>query len=162
LHYFSRIAFNNLKKTERQHIMKIRITFILLPLFAACSWNFEKIEIPQNERVELASEFAHIYLSSLRDSVMLEDYSMIIDDMTKGLQEDTTFSMYKQIKERFGDYDTSIFYDAYLQQGADPLEVYRFKGEFLEHTDPIDVRVVLNREKQIAGFAVRPWKEEFR
>lgn len=140
-----------------------KLRFLPLLLMFACSWHFEPIPESAVEPVkkDLASKFAYDYLSSLRDSIQYTNLSAIIPEMAERLIADTNFDMYHQIQEKYGDFDTLRYVEALKQSGADPLEVYRFKGEFTNTEDPIEVRVVINEAYQIGGFAVKPWVAEY-
>ena len=52
------------------------------------------------------------------------------------------------------------YYPFYFQSiNGNKLLIYRFKGYFDSNID-VEVRTVLNFEGKLAGFFIKPWKEE--
>ncbi len=78
--------------------------------------------------------------------------------MSEGLNEALQKKSYEQIKSMFGDYKGLKFESLMIGTKGNKYKIYRFKGYFDSESD-VEVRAVLNNQKKLAGFFVKPWKE---
>jgi hypothetical protein len=79
--------------------------------------------------------------------------------MSEGLNESLQKKSYAKIKSLYGDYRDLNFESLMIGSRGYKYRIYRFKGDFESGSD-IEVRAVLNQNKKLAGFFIKPWKEE--
>jgi hypothetical protein len=83
--------------------------------------------------------------------------------MKKMLTLDVQKRMTEKMKAKMGDLQALEFAEAvaaaspFMQQG---IIEYRFKGKFSKVTEPIEIRVAMNKQGKVAGFGVRRWQDE--
>ena len=78
--------------------------------------------------------------------------------MTEGLNESLQKKSYQQIKSMFGDYKDLKFESLMIGTKGNKYSIYRFKGNFDSNSD-VEIRAVLDQQKKLAGFFIKPWKE---
>lgn len=132
---------------------------LLLSLFS-CAQDFQKLsetKIDANEK-QIAENFAIHYLSQLRDGEYYTFTDEAIEVFAAQLTEQNQKAGYQQVKDKFGDYESLSFAEAWIQpkQG---ITIFRFKGKFSNSVKQLEVRVVLDKAGKIAGFWIRPWSD---
>ncbi len=88
-------------------------------------------------------------------------YEPLDDDYTNRLKAGLTVEKQraasKEIKVRFGLYQSMEFHEAVTTSKLPGLTIFRFKGTFSKtHSE---VRVVVSKAKKVAGLFVLPWNE---
>ncbi len=82
------------------------------------------------------------------------------EQMITGLNETVQKQAYGQLKAQLGEYQ-GLELDHMMRSAEEPIyEVYRFRGHFGAGDAKVEVRAVTNADGKLAGFYVRPWKEE--
>ena len=111
------------------------------------------------EKVELAEALSDRILRAQREGGYYEfkEYEAT-EDMVNGLSEEAQKKAYKGIKRLFGEYQNLEFDHMMRTSSGDYYGIYRFKGRFDNQKSEVEVRAVLNKQDQLAGFFVRPWK----
>ena len=124
--------------------------------------NSKKIDnfIPKKERIEFAENLADKILKAQKKGLF---YNLSKNEanlkMINGLNQTLQKASYEQIKNLFGDYK-SLKFESYVEiTKTEKYEIYRFKGEF-EFNSNVEIRSVLNTDGKLAGFFVKPWKDE--
>ena len=80
------------------------------------------------------------------------------EKMLPGLDESLQKKSYQQIKSAFGDYQDLSFNHMMKPIDGTLYEIYRFKGNFKSGVE-VEIRTVLDAHGKLAGFFVKPWKE---
>jgi hypothetical protein len=91
-------------------------------------------------------------------------YEPLSDDYTEAMKEASTparqKAAYQNIKALFGDLKDLKYVEAVASKNLPSLVVYRFKGTFTGTKDKPEIRVVIDSDGKIAGFFIKPWKDE--
>jgi hypothetical protein len=66
---------------------------------------------------------------------------------------------WESVQGEFGDFKSLNYAETWGPQAGGPVRVYRFRGKF-SGTAPAEVRVVLDSAGKVAGFWVKPWRDE--
>ena len=86
------------------------------------------------------------------------------DDYTDAMKEASTparqKAAYQNIKALFGDFEDLKYVEAVASKNLPSLVVYRFKGTFTGTRDQPEIRVVIDSEGRVAGFFIKPWRDE--
>lgn len=80
-------------------------------------------------------------------------------EMVNGLNATLQKSSYQQIKSALGNYNGLRFHEMVVLDEHAGLEIYRFKGDFSSKLE-VEVRTVLDQSGRLAGFFVKPWRDE--
>ncbi len=67
---------------------------------------------------------------------------------------------YRGIKELFGDFESLEFVEAVTSPNLPQYVLYRCKGKFTKSSDRPEIRVVFNKQGQVAGFWIKPWRDQ--
>lgn len=68
-------------------------------------------------------------------------------------------SLYKQVKDQFGDYVDSEFVEAWVQKSNPQYKILRYKGEFSKSDTKLELRVIYDDANKVAGFFIKPWSD---
>jgi hypothetical protein len=86
------------------------------------------------------------------------------DDYTDAMKEASTparqKAAYQNITALFGDFKDLKYVEAVASKNYPSIVVYRFKGTFTGTKDQPEIRVVIDSEGKVAGFFIKPWKDE--
>jgi hypothetical protein len=142
--------------------MKNLLFIILITALCSCKPKFEKLSVSQldSAKISLSSYWANKIMQGQR----MKNYYILsesdaekamIDGLTKEIQQ----SAYQSISELFGDFDSLRFHEAWQQVNGEHFAIYRFKGYFNATKKNPEIRVVLDQQNKLAGFWVKPWKD---
>ena len=141
-------------------------SIILLLVFTVvnCQSKSNYVEVSKSEldqeKIEFAKSLSDKILTAQKDGKF---YSLSENEatlqMVEGLDESRQKDSHKKIKAIFGNYESLTFESAMKNVNGNKLLIYRFKGYFDSNID-VEVRTVLNFEGKLAGFFIKPWKEE--
>ena len=140
------------------------LTFALLAfLVASCQSDSKFIRVDNSEvdqtRLAFATTISKSILMSQKDRGF---YALSEEEATEkmlpGLDESLQKKSYQQIKSAFGDYQDLSFNHMMKPIDGTLYEIYRFKGNFKSGVE-VEIRTVLDAHGKLAGFFVKPWKE---
>lgn len=141
------------------------VTIILLSayVFSACSSSsgFEKVpeESVNKQDKTFAQQFANDYLNAAKSGTCYEFTNEGTDTLMKSLTKENQQKAYDYVKNEFGEFQ-SLEYAETWEQKSEGLTIYRFKGAFDKSEKKLEVRVVLDEAKKIAGFWIKPWRDD--
>jgi hypothetical protein len=114
------------------------------------------------EELEKARRIAENTLSNWREG----KYEPRTDEFTAAMKKASTparqEAAYQSIKDLFGDYQSLTYVEAVASQDMPQLTIYRFRGAFSAAEKKPEIRVVMNHEGKVAGFWIKPWKDELK
>jgi hypothetical protein len=130
----------------------------------SCGQDFKKLNESEvdSKKVQIANKFANDYLSQLKNGSFYQFQDEAIDALKNALTKETQKSVYKQLKDQFGDYQGIDYAETWIQSGNPAIKIFRFKGDFEKSNKKLEIRVVLNESDKIAGFWIRPWSDMFK
>jgi len=136
--------------------------FIFFAAIGQAQPKFEKVakaNIDQG-RLEFAITLADKILSAQKNGGFYEFSAEEADPrVIAGLPEDAQKQAYHQVTALFGEYKGIVF-DHLMKSSQGPLyEIYRFKGKFEKEEAEVEVRLVLDADGKLAGYFIKPWKE---
>ena len=79
--------------------------------------------------------------------------------MMKGMNAEQQMTVYMQLKNEFGPYQSLSFYEAMIPDNQPEYTLYRFKGNF-DKPGAAEIRAVLDQQGRLAGFWVLRWQDE--
>ncbi|MGB5237809.1 MAG: hypothetical protein WBM43_01945 [Flavobacteriaceae bacterium] len=148
--------------------MKIRFfsIFLLFGIIAGCQsqQKFEEVDAAEVDqaKLEMAANLTENLLSEQKKGGFYElTAEEATSAMISGLGERRQKKSYKQIKKMFGDYKSIRFNHMMRSTTGAYLEIYRFKGDFDQSENELEVRAVFDADQKLAGFFVRPWTTQF-
>jgi len=91
-------------------------------------------------------------------------FEPLSDDFTSEMKQafppDVQKQSYATIKANFGDFKDMQFAEALTSPAFLRYIVYRFRADFSDTPARPEVRVVLDTDKKVGGFAVKLWNPE--
>lgn len=91
-------------------------------------------------------------------------FELLSDDFTSEMKQafppDVQKQSYATIKANFGDFKDMQFAEAVTSPAFPRYIVYRFRADFSDTPARPEVRVVLDKDNKVAGFAAMLWKPE--
>ncbi|MGO9118877.1 MAG: DUF3887 domain-containing protein [Desulfomonilaceae bacterium] len=91
-------------------------------------------------------------------------FEPLSDDFTSEMKQafppDVQKQFYATIKANFGDFKDIQFAEAVTSPAFPRYIVYRFRADFSDTPARPEVRVVLDKDKKVGGFAVKLWNPE--
>lgn len=144
-----------------QHLFLI-IVFFFIVIPASCQ-GYEKLSEEQVNPIqtELAKNFAHNFLSTLKDGKSYEFHDEATEVLIKNLTPEVQTQLYKYIIEQFGEYQSLEYAETRIHTPG-KVTIVRFKGICDKSKGTPEIRVVLDVDNKIAGFWLRPWEEEMK
>ena len=141
------------------------ITFILgislVFCLNSCSQDFNKISDSEvnKENLQIAQNFATNYLTKLKNGEYYQFEDEAIDALKNQLTEENQKAVYQQLKNKFGDFKGLEYSETWVQGKSSSIQIFRFKSDFANSKKKLEVRVVLDDSKKIAGFWIKPWSD---
>jgi len=142
----------------------IHLTIALFfTVVASCQSDPKYIKVDASEiekdRLEIALNLSKNILSAQKEGGFYElSDKEATPKMKSGLDESLQKQSYQQIKSAFGEYQDLDFDHMMKPVDGTLYEIYRFKGKFNPDAN-VEVRAVLDAEGRLAGFFVKPWKD---
>jgi len=145
--------------------MKNRVTILAVLLgviivITSCKLEFKKLSDKKSDKkkIELATDFVNSYFATLKsgNTYNFNDVSIkaFSDVMTPAVQKQS----YNQIIQNFGEFKSAKYSATWVDKANSNLEIIRFKGSFEKSNEPLEIRVVIDENNKIAGFWIKPWK----
>lgn len=134
-------------------------------LLSSCgkSQSFQKLDASNidNEKLKLAKELTTRILNTQKAGSY---YQLTTEEaetrMISAFTETVQRSAYDQVSGAYGDYEKLEFKHVVVPTDGTLYEIYRFKGIFQSEDASIEIRTVLNAKGKLAGFFLKPWKDE--
>lgn len=135
--------------------------FLLVFCLNSCSQDFKKISDSElnKENLQIAQDFATNYLTKLKNGEYYQFQDEAIDALKNQLTEENQKTVYQQLKNKFGDFQDLEYTETWIQGSSNSIQIFRFKSDFEKSNKKLEVRVVLNDSKKIAGFWIKPWSD---
>ena len=130
----------------------------------SCGQDFKKSddsEVDKN-KVKIAQDFASGYFTKLKEGGFYSFKDEAIDALKNQLTEQNQKSIYQQLKEEYGDFESLEYAETWVQGNNNSLQIVRFKSDFEKSNKKLEIRVVLNESEKIAGFWIKPWSDMLR
>jgi hypothetical protein len=103
------------------------------------------------EKLLIGQKTGNIYFPTDKEATQA-----VVDGLTEEMQAST----YATIRDMFGDYESMKFAEAWEITGEPMYLLFRFKGTFSESSKQPEIRVVLDMDRKLAGFFIRPWQDD--
>lgn len=147
--------------------MKLSALFIpalLVYSLAACQSDSKFIRADESEIDKASLEFATSISRKILTAQKEESFYALSEEeatetMVTGMNESLQKQSYRSIKSAFGEYQDIRFDHMMKSTDGTLYKIYRFKGKFNPEVE-VEVRTVLDAENELAGFFVKPWKDE--
>lgn len=131
--------------------------------FYGCSQDFQKIspeEVGRN-KIKIGKEFNDKLYGALKRGEIYDFSNEATEEVKRQITPELQKSIYKQVKDKFGDYVSSEYAEAWVQKNNTNYKILRYKGQFSESDTKLELRVVLDDTNKIAGFFIKPWSDMF-
>ena len=136
------------------------ITGVLITL-NSYSQNFKKIDESEanSKKVLIAQKFSNDYLTKVKNGSYYEFKDEAIDAVKNGFTEQSQKTFYEQLKAQFGEFQSLVYAETWIQEGNTTMKIFRFKSDFAKSNKKLEIRVVLDSNDKIAGFWIKPWSD---
>lgn len=127
---------------------------------STCSQDFKKLSASEADhgKVKIAQDFATGIMTKLKngETYIFQDEATdaLITQLTSGNQK----AVYNQLKNQFGDFRSLEYAETWIQNSTS-FQIIRFKSEFGNNSEKLEIRVVLDESDKIAGFWIKPWSD---
>ena len=123
--------------------------------------NFKKIDESEanSKKVLIAQKFSNDYLTKVKNGSYYEFKDEAIDAVKNGFTEQSQKTFYEQLKAQFGEFQSLVYAETWIQEGNSTMKIFRFKGDFAKSNKKLEIRVVLDSNDKIAGFWIKPWSD---
>jgi len=136
---------------------------LILILFSSCGApKFTEVSDTEinSSKLELATELTEKILTAQKQAGFYKlTSSEATSEMVSGFTENVQKKSYETISGMFGQFQALKFYQLLRPIDGTRYEVYRFKGQFDSETAQIEIRTVLDGNGKLAGFFIKPWKD---
>ncbi len=120
--------------------------------------------IPSAQVDQAAKAKADAMARALFKAWAASQFEPLSDDFTSEMQQafppDVQKQSYATIKANFGDFKDMQFVEAVTSPAFPRYIVYRFRADFSDTQARPEVRVVLDKDKKVGGFAAMLWNPE--
>lgn len=145
----------------------LKILFFILALFlfsfATFAQDFKKVpdkKISQEE-VNTGKQFIEDFFAAVSTGSHYDFGSNATEQVKSMFSPDMQKTVYQQLKDQFGEYQSAEYVEAWEQSANSAFKILRYKGQFSEASQKMEIRVVLDGANKIAGFFVKPWSDSF-
>ena len=130
----------------------------------ACSQDFRKLADSEvdKQNMKTAQDFATSYLTKSKNGGYYKFQDEAIDALKNQLTEENQKAVYQQLKDKFGDFQSLEYAETWIQGNINTVQIFRFKGDFGNGNNKLEIRVVLNGSQKIAGFWIKPWLDSLK
>ena len=144
----------------RRTLWIVGVSIVLTALLAGCGSDFRKLSESEVDPAMKASAqgLATQMLTAWRDGQFRPLGEEATLAMRSGLSPERQEQAYEQFKGMFGDFESLEYVEAQVPTDGSSLFIFRFKGRFSKTETTPEVRVVLDGERKLCGFWVKPWK----
>jgi len=135
---------------------------LLLQLFGLAQNNYKEITGNNLKSTPLkeAKFLANTLLSAQKaGQPYLLSKEEAITAVQKEFSTEKQLQTYGAIRDLFGDYQSIDFEQAFRTTTTPTYYIFRFRGEFEWDNAQPEVRVVMNEDRQLAGFSIIPWQD---
>jgi hypothetical protein len=146
-----------------QKLLLLTLSSFVLITVASSQQHYEKLSQEQIDPtdIRLATSLAEkLLLGQKNGNIYLFKEDEAIKAVVDGLTEEMQASSYATMRDMFGDYESMEFAEGWRINSEPNYLLFRFKGTFSESTENPEIRVVLNLERKLAGFYIRPWQDD--
>ncbi len=139
--------------------IKLLLGICLIFGLNSCNQDFTKLDDSEidNKKIQIAEKFAFEFYTELKNG----SYYQFKDEATKklrnSLSEKKQKSVYRSIKNQFGDFQSLEYVETWIKGIEHPLYIIRFKSNFNKSNLRLEIRVVFNESDKITGFWIKPW-----
>lgn len=140
----------------------ILISFILIvSSVTAYSQDFKKVPESQvnKESLQIAEGFAKSFMTKAKTGEYYQFQNEAIDALKNQLTKENQKAVYQQLKGKFGDYKSLAYAETWVPGNSSAIQLFRFKSDFSDSKEKLEIRVVLNGEKKIAGLWIKSWDD---
>jgi hypothetical protein len=125
------------------------------------SQDFKKVPEPEvnKENLQIAEGFVKSYFNKAKTGEYYQFQNEAIDALKNQLTKENQKAIYQQLKSQFGDYKDLAYSETYMTGNSSAIQLFRFKSDFSGTKEKLEIRVVLNGDKKIAGFWIKPWDD---
>lgn len=136
---------------------------VLLYAMTGCAQDFQKIPDSDvnNEKIKIGKEFSDRFYAALNSGKTYEFGDRGTPEIKKALTSDVQRTVYQQVKEKNGDYQSLEYSEAWIQKSNPQYTILRYKGTFSKSNSKMEIRVVLDKDNRVAGFWIKPWSDVF-
>lgn len=142
------------------HVAVVCGLAFLVALAAGCRTGFRKL--PESEVDPAMKSLAQHIGASMLESWRDGRFEPLGDDATSamrsGLAPEGQREAYESVKGMFGDFQSMEYVETWAPTDGSLLLVFRFRGRFSRTRARPEIRVVLDGEKRLSGFWIKPWK----
>lgn len=141
---------------------KIKLFILFSALYSVgFSQSFTKMEndSTQADNIEFAKTFANDFFTANKGGSTYDFKDNAIEPVKASMTADKQKATYENLKKNYGDYQSSKYAETWTNG---MYSIIRLKGKFDKSDDELEIRVVLDNNKKIAGFFIKPWAEGLR
>ena len=126
-----------------------------------CSQDFEKVPPTQagEATIEMGRKFNDQFYNTLKQGRAYEFGTEATAEVKRKISPEMQKSLYKQVKDQFGDYVESEFVEAWIQKSNPQYKILRYKGKFSKSETKLELRVVYDGSNKVTGFFIKPWSD---
>jgi hypothetical protein len=66
---------------------------------------------------------------------------------------------YSRLMDEIGNFQSVEYLETWVPITERTMDIIRFKGKFSKIKKDVEIRVVIDNKNKIAGFWVKPWKD---
>jgi len=113
-------------------------------------------------KIGIAKKFVVDYMTAQKNNTFYEFKEEAIEILKTQLTEERQKAGYKQLKDNFGDFKSVEYAETWIQKDNPAFKIFRFKADFDNSSNKLEIRVILNAADKIAGFWIKPWNDELK
>ncbi len=154
-------------KSKTSDTLVVAITCVAIVLAANWVLAQEALDskpIPPAHVDQVARGKADAVARALFKAWAASQFEPLLDDFTSEMKQafppDVQKQFYSTIKANFGDFKDMQFSEAVTSPAFPRYIVYRFRADFSDTPARPEVRVVLDKDKRVEGFAAMLWNPE--
>jgi hypothetical protein len=144
--------------------MRITLLIFCISIFSGLtSYSQELKKVPDSqvnkEDLKIAQGFASNYLTKAKNGDYYQFQNEAVDALKNQLTKENQKAIYQQLKGKYGDYMNLSHTGTWIQGNSSAVQIFRFKSDFTGSDEKLEVRIVLNGDKKIAGLWIKPWDD---
>jgi len=149
-----------MKNTNRKPLT-LFVALLTSICITGCSQDFEKISRDEagDDKIAMGKKFNDSFYNTLKQGAAYTFGDEATEEVKRQISPEMQKSLYKQVKDQFGDYVNSEFAEAWIQKSNPQYKILRYKGKFSKSDIKLELRVVYDDANKVAGFFIKPWSD---
>lgn len=112
-----------------------------------------------NDLIEKSHQFLEDFFAKMKAAKVYDFTETGTTEIAATITPAVQKQVYEQVFQIAGEYESASLKEVYMTTDGSNFKILRYSGQFTRGT-PIELRIIYNQDEKIAGYFVKPWKDQ--